>query len=128
MPQGGKLRVQTATLQVQKMPERRMRDRRGEQPGRAWQHPPLAEGSYVVLTFEDSGIGMTPEVLTQIFEPFFTTKVMGKGTGMGLSSAYGIVKQSGGHIFADSEPGRGACFRICLPQVSHVEELDLEPA
>ncbi|HKP96930.1 MAG TPA: ATP-binding protein [Fibrobacteria bacterium] len=123
MPQGGRLSIQTATLEV-----RKPLIRRAPSPGEPEQREPLVEGDYVVLTFEDSGIGMTPEVLAQVFEPFFTTKVMGKGTGMGLSTAYGIVKQSGGHIFVDSEPGQGTCFRICLPQVARVEEMKLEPA
>ncbi|MDB5051016.1 MAG: response receiver sensor histidine kinase response regulator [Fibrobacteres bacterium] len=127
MPQGGRLSIRTATLQVRKTPERRAIPR--SQPATASkQNELLGEGSYVVLTFEDSGIGMTSEILERVFEPFFTTKVMGKGTGMGLSSAYGIVKQSGGHIFVDSEPERGACFRICLPQAARVQEPDLEPA
>jgi two-component system cell cycle sensor histidine kinase/response regulator CckA len=102
MPQGGRLTIATANCRVG-----------AEGPERAGGVRP---GSYATLTVSDTGVGMDVATQARIFEPFFTTKDIGSGTGLGLSSVYGIVEQSGGHVTAQSAPGRGATFTIYLPR------------
>jgi CheY-like chemotaxis protein len=103
MPDGGRVTIRTAAAEVT--------------PADALAHPDARPGPHVVLTVSDTGCGMTPEVRKHIFEPFFTTKGPGKGTGLGLATVYGIVKQSGGHIRVESGPGRGTEFALYLPCV-----------
>ena len=111
MPEGGKLTLRTSNV--------------SDTQSAAYNLKGLVPADYVLLEVEDSGTGMSEEVMEKIFEPFFTTKEIGKGTGLGLSMVFGIVKQSGGYIFCDSVLGRGTTFRIFLPRhIQTAEEVD----
>jgi len=87
----------------------------------------LHPGSYVVMEIEDNGFGMTLEVQARLFDPFFTTKAVGEGSGLGLATVYGIIRQSGGVIEAESQPGHGSTFRIFLPQASPQQDAQMAP-
>ncbi|MGE0352424.1 MAG: PAS domain S-box protein [Gemmatimonadales bacterium] len=112
MESGGRLTIVTSNVRIQP---------------RANDHLKVPSGDYVLLTVSDTGQGMTRETLAHLFEPFYTTKDVGKGTGLGLATCYGVVRQSGGHIQTTSVVGQGTTFRIYLPR-SAAAEVDAGPA
>ncbi len=114
MPEGGRLTISTSNAIITDMVAR--------------EYPGFRPGDYVVLAVRDSGVGMDAATASHVFEPFFTTKEPGKGSGLGLATVYGIVKQSGGYIMADTTLSRGTEFRIYLPRFTQSAVPELRPA
>ena len=107
MPKGGKIEIETANVELD--------------DAYCAVHPYVTPGNFVMVAVSDTGHGMSEEIKAHIFEPFFTTKAKGRGTGLGLASAYGVVKQAGGSIEVSSEVGVGTSFKFYLPRVDGEE-------
>ncbi|HKW42243.1 MAG TPA: ATP-binding protein [Gemmatimonadales bacterium] len=114
LPRGGTITIETGNVVIDEAAARRL--------------GPMTPGPWVLLAVRDTGVGMDPATQARIFEPFFTTKEPGKGTGLGLATVYGIVKQSGGFVWVESTPGQGSVFRVYLPPVDEAMTPAVAPA